>query len=72
MNLRYHNTDTSIMVTQISDDYSDSNYAISFKTIHEREFGFNFHEREILIDNVRVRSIGVHQTVSQMKLENSN
>jgi N-methylhydantoinase A/oxoprolinase/acetone carboxylase beta subunit len=36
----------------------ESLYSEAFKKQHQTEFGFNFAEREILIDNVRVRSVG--------------
>ena len=35
-----------------------------FKLLHEQEFGFNFTARQILIDNIRVRSIGFTQTIT--------
>jgi 5-oxoprolinase (ATP-hydrolysing) len=58
-NLRYQGTDTSIMVPQQTREFNCDQYASIFKKIHETEFGFNFHERAIIIDNVRVRSVGV-------------
>ena len=55
LNLRYEGTDTSIMV---SGDDDIARYAQGFEESHKREFGFNLEKREIIIDNVRVRSVG--------------
>ena len=38
-------------------------FAEAFETQHRLEFGFNFESRDILIDNVRVRSEGKKQTI---------
>ncbi len=39
-----------------------------FKQQHEQEFGFNFAERPIDVDNIRVRSVGFTQTITQKKI----
>jgi len=44
-------------------------YAEAFYRQHEQEFGFNFAKRQILIDNVRVRSIGVQHTIHSIEIE---
>jgi N-methylhydantoinase A/oxoprolinase/acetone carboxylase beta subunit len=35
-----------------------NHYTNRFEECHKREFGFNFEKRRIIIDNLRVRSIG--------------
>ena len=55
LNLRYEGTDTSIMVSG-SEDLA--RYVQGFEESHKREFGFNLEKRKIIIDNVRVRSVG--------------
>ena len=65
MNLRYEGTDTSIMVEQPTGDLT---YAESFRLSHQREFGFWLTKRRVIIDNVRVRSVGRSQTVSSLSI----
>ena len=62
LNLRYNGTDTSIMVKQEA-DVSVEFFERKFKELHEQEFGFNFPSRSILIDNIRVRSVGTSETI---------
>lgn len=59
LNLRYEGTDTAMMV-QAADGTSD--FLSVFQKHHLREFGFNLTERKILIDNIRVQSIGKADT----------
>lgn len=42
---------------------SDDDYAESFRLSHQREFGFWLTKRRVLIDNVRVRSVGKSRTI---------
>jgi 5-oxoprolinase (ATP-hydrolysing) len=35
-----------------------AHYIKGFEESHRREFGFNLEKRKIMIDNIRVRSIG--------------
>jgi N-methylhydantoinase A/oxoprolinase/acetone carboxylase beta subunit len=46
------------MVQQKSDSIDMSYYKQGFLESHQREFGFNFEQREVIIDNIRVRSVG--------------
>ena len=64
LNLRYNGTGTSIMVKQEA-DWSVEFFERGFKELHEQEFGFNFPSRSILIDNIRVRSVGNSETIRQ-------
>jgi len=54
LNLRYQGTDTSLMV----EEPDDNDFAGAFKANYRREFGFDLTDREILVDDLRVRSIG--------------
>ena len=69
LNLRYEGTDTSIMV---SGDDNLVRYVQGFEESHKREFGFNLEKRKIIIDNVRVRSVGNASVSAQKKIEDSN
>jgi len=60
LNLRYEGTDTALMVSTPQ----DHDYKKSFEDIHRREYGFVYQSRKILIDNIRVRSLG-RQTEDQ-------
>ncbi|KAF5510264.1 Uncharacterized protein CGCS363_v003719 [Colletotrichum siamense] len=53
LNMRYRGSDTALMIPEPE----DGDFAAAFVTRHHREFGFS-QERDILIDDVRVRSVG--------------
>lgn len=53
LNLRYNGTDTALMIKQESGKSFDELFIECYK----REFGFFLKDRDILIDNIRVRSI---------------
>ena len=66
LNLRYTGTNTSIMIESPvpSEDCTiEQLYSEAFERQHQLEFGFNFESRQILIDNIRVRSVGKKQTI---------
>lgn len=66
LNLRYIGTNTSIMIEQptaVEGKTLEALYSDAFEQQHKLEFGFNFEARQILIDNVRVRSVGKKQTI---------
>ncbi len=54
LNLRYQGTDTSLMIATPADD--DYEHALS--AAYRREFGFNFEQRDIIVDDLRVRAVG--------------
>ncbi|KAI1778569.1 putative 5-oxoprolinase [Hypoxylon cercidicola] len=54
LNMRYQGSDTSLMIPKSE---SISGFADAFTTRHTQDFGFS-QSRDILIDDVRVRSIG--------------
>ncbi|KAL3482417.1 Hydantoinase B/oxoprolinase-domain-containing protein [Aspergillus californicus] len=55
LNMRYQGSDTSLMISLSSDNVEDAGNA--FTARHTQEFGFS-QSRDILIDDVRVRSVG--------------
>jgi 5-oxoprolinase (ATP-hydrolysing) len=54
LNLRYQGTDTPMMIKQPA----DNDFITAFTTVYQREFGFKLSGRDILVDDLRVRSIG--------------
>jgi 5-oxoprolinase (ATP-hydrolysing) len=54
LNLRYQGTDTAVMIPRPE----DNDYAGAFRKTYRREFGFDLTDREILIDDIRVRARG--------------
>ena len=59
LNMRYNGTDTSLMTLKPENDWD---FGKAFVELHQREFGFTLHDRDIHIDDIRVRAIG--QSVS--------
>ena len=55
LNMRYQGTDTSLMVIKPEGDWD---FGKKFIEDHESEFGFTLPEREIVVDDFRVRAIG--------------
>jgi 5-oxoprolinase (ATP-hydrolysing) len=64
LNCRYHGTDTAIMTllpqtkSTINSDDLGTAFEYIFVSNYEREYGFKLVEREVLVDDVRVRAIG--------------
>jgi 5-oxoprolinase (ATP-hydrolysing) len=54
LNLRYQGTDTPMMIEKPADE----DFVQAFKVLYHREFGFELRGRDILVDDLRVRSIG--------------
>ncbi len=54
LNMRYEGSDTALMVPQPE---NANDYVAAFVVTHQQEFGFT-QERRILIDDIRVRSVG--------------
>ncbi len=53
LNLRYQGTDTALMVAVPE----DGDFAGKFANLYQREFGFVLSGREIVVDDIRVRSV---------------
>lgn len=54
LNLRYQGTDNTLMVLEPK----DGDFLGAFFIEHHREFGFTFPDRQVLIEDIRVRGIG--------------
>ena len=54
LNLRYQGTDTNFMMKEPV----DQDYGTVFRERHNREFGFDLVDRQILVDDIRVRAVG--------------
>lgn len=64
LNLRYHGTDTAIMICRPG----DNDYAATFKSVYRREFGFDLFGRQILIDDIRIRVRGKAAGLRRIKV----
>ena len=65
LNMRYRGTESALMVIRPSSEdaqreYDGDNWAFgkAFVKQHEQEFGFTLPDRDIIVDDVRVRGIG--------------
>lgn len=59
LNLRYEGTDTQIMIQKPN----DGDFQSSFEERHRREFTFLLPNRDIIIDDIRVRGIAKGRTI---------
>ena len=81
LNMRYRGTESSLMVVRPTRDESkklhegdDWAFGKAFVVQHQQEFGFTLPDREIIVDDVRVRGIGksfrgLEKTVDQQLKE---
>lgn len=54
LNLRYKGTESSLMIPNVE----ETTFLATFEEHHKREFGFICRDKEVLIDDLRVRGIG--------------
>ncbi|CAH01897.1 5-oxoprolinase [Kluyveromyces lactis] len=54
LNLRYEGTETSLMILQEDDSYEFKKW---FSRCHKTEFGFDSADKNIIVDDIRVRTI---------------
>jgi 5-oxoprolinase (ATP-hydrolysing) len=54
LNLRYQGTDTDLMIAKPP----DGDFPAAFHNRYHREFGFDLSKRDVIIDDLRVRSVG--------------
>lgn len=77
LNMRYRGTESALMVVRPGAHEFDGNetaFGKSFVRQHEQEFGFTLPDRDIIVDDVRVRGIGksfrgLEKTVDQQLKE---
>jgi len=65
LNMRYQGTDTALMIPAPE----DGDFETAFKTTYRREFGFDLKERDILVDDLRVRSRGEAASLRKVPIE---
>ena len=65
LNLRYHGTDTALMIPKPE----DGNFSREFINTYRREFGFELKDREILVDDLRVRVMAKSSALKQFPIE---
>ncbi|WEW57941.1 5-oxoprolinase [Emydomyces testavorans] len=62
LNMRYRGTESALMIIKPNpkdfEEDDDWAYGKAFIQQHEQEFGFNLPDRDIIVDDVRVRAIG--------------
>ncbi|EER24017.1 5-oxoprolinase, putative [Coccidioides posadasii C735 delta SOWgp] len=62
LNMRYRGTESALMIINPSSQDAKGNddwaYGSAFVQQHEQEFGFTLPDRDIIVDDVRVRAIG--------------
>ena len=68
LNLRYQGTDTAIMVAEPP----DQDFVAAFRAVYLREFGFDLQGRDILVDDLRVRSLGKTSTFDRIAIPASS
>ncbi|MEA2110182.1 MAG: hydantoinase B/oxoprolinase family protein [Pseudomonadota bacterium] len=64
LNLRYQGTDTALMMATPDDGDYDQALAATYR----REFGFNLEQRDIIVDDLRVRAVGKGSRIKQLPL----
>ncbi|KAF8245224.1 hypothetical protein K440DRAFT_587359 [Wilcoxina mikolae CBS 423.85] len=77
LNMRYRGTESALMIVKPENDEFESEenaFGKAFVRQHEQEFGFTLPDRDILIDDIRVRGIGksnieMEKTVDQQLKE---
>ena len=81
LNMRYRGTESALMIvrpskTEAEENYDGDDWAFgkAFIKQHEQEFGFTLPDRDIIVDDVRVRGIGkgfegMEKTVDQQLKE---
>jgi len=68
LNMRYVGTDTALMSRTERKQCSLAEFVKYFEESYEREFGFKFNDREIVIDDIRVRCSGY--SAARLRQEN--
>ncbi|KHN74521.1 5-oxoprolinase [Toxocara canis] len=67
--MRYSRTDCSLMCSpSASSDQSMECYEESFNEAYKREFGFTIPGREIIVDDIRVRGVGMSRKTDHIKI----
>lgn len=67
LNLRYNGTDCALMTLK-PEDKDDWDFAEAFVGNYKYEFGFSLPDRDIIVDDIRVRGIGKSAQTSKMSV----
>jgi len=67
LNMRYQGTDTALMIAEPD----DHDFRVAFKRTYRREFGFDLKGRDLLVDDLRVRSRGKAAGLSKVPVESA-
>ncbi|KAF9028395.1 hypothetical protein BGZ52_011210 [Haplosporangium bisporale] len=67
LNLRYNGTDCALMTLK-PEDKDDWDFAEAFVRNYKYEFGFSLPDRDIIVDDIRVRGIGKSAQSSKMSV----
>ena len=68
LNLRYSGTDCALMCEADIDDLSA--FQSKFIERYQTEFGFTLKDRDIVVDDIRIRGIGQMETGTEKEIEN--
>jgi 5-oxoprolinase (ATP-hydrolysing) len=63
LNLRYEGTDTSIMTRQVKEN--EWNFEDTFVANYKQEFGFTLPDRQIIVDDIRIRGFAKNAATGQ-------
>ncbi|SCU77529.1 LANO_0A00606g1_1 [Lachancea nothofagi CBS 11611] len=66
LNLRYEGTESTLMILK---DANSWNFEKSFAETHKREFGFSLCDRDVIIDDIRIRAIGKGHVRSEESID---
>ncbi|KAK3378571.1 Hydantoinase B/oxoprolinase-domain-containing protein [Podospora didyma] len=70
LNMRYRGTESTLMIIKPNNDGgNDWDFGKAFVDHHRYEFGFTLDERDIIIDDVRVRGIGKSFRYEEMSVD---
>ncbi|KAK4122472.1 hypothetical protein N657DRAFT_621966 [Parathielavia appendiculata] len=58
LNMRYRGTESALMIIKPTEGEHEWDYGAAFVKHHRYEFGFTLDDRDIIVDDVRVRGIG--------------
>lgn len=67
LNLRYQGTDTAIMIPEPA----DRDFAAALRAVYRREFGFDLLDRDIIVDDLRVRARGRTAGLRQLPIDDA-
>lgn len=76
LNMRYRGTESALMVLKPSKEEADIHFGgdewafgKAFMKQHDQEFGFTLPDRDIIVDDVRVRGIGKGSKISEKSVD---